>query len=150
MTEKKEEAKHEEKKPEEPKGPPLKKILVIDGEEPVRRMISKILETCGYKVVTAEDGRSGVVRAFTERPDLILIDLAMPGMEGRQAIAGIKADLSTEAIPVIVLTAESTKENILEAKALGARSVVAKIGFQLEGFLDRIKDALAPAVPARR
>ncbi|HLF91904.1 MAG TPA: response regulator [Planctomycetota bacterium] len=157
MTEKKEEAKPEEKKPEEPKaeapkpkGPPPKKILVIDDEEPVRRMLSKILETCGYKVVTAEDGRSGVVRAFTERPDLILIDLAMPGMEGRQAIAGIKADLSTEAIPVIVLTAESTKENILEAKALGARSVVAKIGFQLESFLDRIKDALAPVAPARR
>jgi CheY-like chemotaxis protein len=152
VSEKKEEPKKEEKRPEEPKveappkmkAPPPKKILVIDDEEPVRRLLSKVLERCGYLVVTADSGKTGVVRAFTERPDLILVDLMMPGMNGRETIGGIKSDPATENIPVIVLTAESTKENILEARAVGARSVVAKIDFKLDAFLDRIKEALAP------
>ena len=147
MSEKKEEPLPEEPKveaPPQPKTPPPKKILVIDDEEPVRRLLSKVLEKCGYQVVTADGGRAGIVRAFTERPDLILVDLVMPGMNGRETIGGIKSDPATEHIPVIVLTAESTKENILEARAMGARSVVAKIDFKLEAFLERIKEALAP------
>ena len=135
---------------EEPtvQAPPPKKILVIDDEEPVRRLLSMVLEKCGYRVVTADNGKTGVVRAFTERPDLILMDLAMPGMNGKETIGGIKSDPATEHIPVIVLTAESTLENILEARALGARSVVAKIGFKLETFLERIQEALAPPAKA--
>ena len=134
----------DEAKPQEAPKEPRKKILVIDDEEPVRHLLSKVLEKCGYQVVTADGGRAGIVRAFTERPDLILVDLMMPGMDGKQTIAGIKADPDIERIPIIVLTAQSTKENILEARALGARSIVAKIDFKLEGFLERIKEALAP------
>ena len=157
MTEKKEEPKAEKVEkvekvaktdtPGEPKEkpPPRKKILIIDDEEPVRRMLSLVLEKCGYQVATADNGRTGVVRAFTERPDLILVDLMMPGLDGKQTISGIKADPETEKVPIIVLTAESTKENILEAKALGARSIVAKVDFKLESFLERIKEALEPS-----
>jgi len=86
---------------------PPKKILVIDDEEPVRRLLSLVLEKCGYPGVSADNGRAGVVRAFTERPDLILVDLMMPGLDGKQTISGIKADPETE--------------KILEAKALGAK-----------------------------
>ena len=121
---------------------PRKKILVVDDEEPVRQLLSTLLQQCGYDVVTAGDGRSGVVRAFTEHPDLILIDLNMPGMDGKQAIAGIKADPVTERIPILVLTAESTKENILEARRLGAGGIIAKMDFNLGGFLERISRAL--------
>ena len=124
--------------------PARKKILVIDDEEPVRRMLSQVLATCDYDVVTADGGKSGIVRAFTERPDLILVDLSMPEMDGKATIAAIKSDPMTEGIPIIVLTADSTKENILEARALGARSIVAKLGFKLESFLERIREALGP------
>lgn len=119
-----------------------KKILVIDDEEPVRQLLSRVLEQCGYDVVTAEEGRTGLARALTERPDLILVDLNMPGMDGRQAISGIKADPATEDIPILVLTAESTMENILEARRLGAGGIIATMDFNLGGFLERISRAL--------
>lgn len=122
---------------------PGKKILVIDDEEPIRRLLSQVLTGCGYKVVTADNGKTGVVRAFTERPDVILVDLQMPGMNGKETIAGIKSDPVTDGIPIIVLTADATRENIVEARALGACSVVAKVGFKLETFLERIREALA-------
>jgi DNA-binding response OmpR family regulator len=130
-----------------------KKILIIDDEEPIRRLLSQVLEKCGFEVLTAADGECGLAMAYTEQPHLILVDLVMPGLSGRETIAQLKSDPVAKEVPVMVLTAESTRENVMQVRALGAIPIVAKMDFELASFLKKVLAILGeshpkePAVP---
>lgn len=84
-----------------------KKILVIDDEPGIVKVLQIRLEQAGYKVVSAYDGESGLLKMKEEKPDLIVLDIMMPGMDGYQVCEEIKTDPSTENIPVIILTAKN-------------------------------------------
>jgi CheY-like chemotaxis protein len=87
-----------------------KKILIVDDEPQLLNMIKKRLEGNNYQVITANDGRQGIDKAKNERPDLIVIDIMMPHMDGGTAVRKLKEDVSTNKIPVIFLTAVVTKK----------------------------------------
>ena len=83
----------------------MSKILIVEDNEMNRDMLSRRLERKGFEVVMAEDGAKGVDMSKSEEPDLILMDLSLPVMDGWEATSTIKADDSTKNIPIIVLTA---------------------------------------------
>ena len=85
----------------------MAKILIVEDNEMNRDMLSRRLERRGYTTVIAVDGGAGVEKARTEAPDLILMDVSLPVMDGWEASRLIKADPATAAIPIIALTAHA-------------------------------------------
>ena len=85
----------------------MAKILLVEDNEMNRDMLSRRLQRKGYVVVIAVDGEDGVTRARTEMPDLILMDMSLPGKDGWAATREIKAEDSLRAIPIIALTAHA-------------------------------------------
>jgi CheY-like chemotaxis protein len=96
----------------------MPKILVVEDNEENRDSLSRRLQRRGFEVVMAADGRAGVESAKAENPDLILMDMNMPEVDGWEATRQIKANASTAAVPVIALTAHAMtgdRERALEA-----------------------------------
>ena len=85
---------------------PVKKILVVDDSPTERHVISELLVRSGYQVITAENGEEGVEKARREKPDLILMDVVMPGLNGYQATRTLTRDETTKHIPIIVCTSK--------------------------------------------
>jgi CheY-like chemotaxis protein len=86
----------------------MAKILLVEDNDMNRDMLSRRLVREGYDVVAGEDGAEAVAKAARERPDIILMDLGLPVMDGWEATRAIKADPETASIPVIALTAHTT------------------------------------------
>jgi two-component system, cell cycle response regulator DivK len=98
----------------------MAKILLVEDNEMNRDMLSRRLERKGYAVVIAVDGQQGVDMTYSETPDLILMDMSLPIIDGWEATRRLKADDKTKAIPVIALTAHAMsgdREKALEAGA---------------------------------
>ena len=94
------------------------KLLLIEDNETNRDMLSRRLERKGYQVVLAADGQSGVEMAQSQTPDLILMDMSLPVLDGWEATRRLKADAATHGIPIIALTAHamsSDRDKALEA-----------------------------------
>lgn len=85
----------------------MSKILLVEDNEMNRDMLTRRLERKGFQVLIAVDGRQGVERALSEIPDLILMDLSLPEMDGREVTRHLKAQETTRSIPIIALTAHA-------------------------------------------
>lgn len=96
----------------------MAKILLVEDNEMNRDMLSRRLERRGFTVVIAVDGSIGIAKARSEAPDLILMDMSLPVIDGWEATRQLKADPATAKIPVIALTAHAMAED--REKALGA------------------------------
>ena len=101
-----------------------KKILVVDDEKKLRELLDMRLSSAGYEVIQARHGEEGVEQAKEHLPDLILMDVMMPRMDGGEAVKCLEEDPSTKDIPVIFLTAIITKEE--ENQAFGIQLDAAK------------------------
>ncbi len=97
----------------------MAKILLVEDNEMNRDMLSRRLTRKGYQVVTAEDGEEGVSMASSESPDLILMDMSLPVLDGWEATRRLKAEESTSALPVIALTAHAMDGDEQKARAAG-------------------------------
>ena len=96
----------------------MPKILLVEDNEMNRDMLSRRLQRKGYEVILAVDGPSGVEMARTQTPDLVLMDMSLPVLDGWEATRRLKADAATQHIPVIALTAHamaSDRQKALEA-----------------------------------
>lgn len=103
------------------------KTLVIDDDLEIRAMASMLLaQFGGYEVIEARNGREGIEKARAEKPELILLDVSMPEMDGPAVLTHLLADDATRHIPVIFVTAHSEPEDVTRYIALGARGVVGK------------------------
>jgi two-component system cell cycle response regulator len=102
------------------------KILTVDDSLTLRSIVSRSFR--GYDVAMFEgtNGRDGLALAAREKPDLILLDIAMPIMDGVTMLNKLKEDPELKLIPVIMLTAESGRENLVEIACMGARDVLVK------------------------
>ena len=97
----------------------MTKILLVEDNEMNRDMLSRRLERKGYQVVLAVDGQSGVELAGTEAPDLVLMDMSLPVLDGWEATRRLKADSATAHLPVIALTAHAMSGDRERAIAAG-------------------------------
>jgi len=101
-------------------------ILVIDDEADIRGVVGTLLTLAGYQTIDAEYGLSGCAKARSEHPDLILLDLMMPVMDGFEVLRKLKEDPSTQTIPVIILTARIDATSERECLRLGATDYIKK------------------------
>ena len=103
----------------------MKKILIVEDVELNRDLLMQLLED-DYELVSAADGAAGVEKAASERPDLILMDLSLPVIDGWEATRRIKADAATAAIPIIALTAHAMSGDEEKARAAGCDDFMTK------------------------
>lgn len=119
----------------------MKKILVIDDQPDNVFILRDRLEHYGFEVLTAYDGQSGIDRAVDEQPDLILLDVMMPGMSGFEACKNLTENPKTKYIPIILVTALTDVEDLKEGLASGAFDYIKKPFNKIE-LIARINSAL--------
>src|SRR5690606_1251808 len=105
---------------------PIKKILIVDDSATERHVLVTLLESKGYSIVTASNGEEGVAAAKRELPDLILMDVVMPGMNGYQATRTISRDDATKHIPVIMCTSKDQETDKIWGMRQGALDYMVK------------------------
>ena len=105
---------------------PVKKILVVDDSPTERHVLVELLTSNNYKVITAESGEEGIEKAKAELPDLILMDVVMPGLNGYQATRTLTRDDKTKHIPVIVCTSKSQETDKIRGLRQGAQDYMSK------------------------
>tara|TARA_B100001175_G_C19459586_1_gene615802 strand:+ start:105 stop:470 length:366 start_codon:yes stop_codon:yes gene_type:complete len=119
----------------------MSKILIVEDNEMNRDMLSRRLMRKGFEIVMAEDGQKGVDMSKSEKPDLILMDLSLPVMDGWEATSTIKADSETNSIPIIVLTAHAMAGDRERALDAGADEYDTK-PIEFKRLLGKIKEFL--------
>lgn len=120
----------------------MKKILFVEDESALQKTFGDILKREGYGVVSALDGETGLKLAKEEKPDLILLDLILPKMDGIEVLEKLKADEGTKDIPVIILTNVGRMDEIGRALELGAKTYLVKADYTLEEVVEKVKKAL--------
>ena len=122
----------------------MPKILIVEDNEMNRDMLSRRLARRGYTVVTAVDGEQGIAAAQAERPDLILMDMSLPVIDGWEATRRLKSDGATRAIPVIGLTAHAMTGDRDKAIAAGCDDYDTK-PVELPRLLEKIEGLIGGA-----
>ena len=119
-----------------------KKVLVVDDTRDILLVVGKRLESWGYEPLTAASGEDGLRLAEEQVPDLVLLDIMMPKMKGRDVCARLKANPKTAHIPVIFLTALGLADHIMAGMNLGAEDYIVK-PFEPAELKERIAVVLA-------
>lgn len=117
-----------------------KKILIIDDEPKFVKTLKDRLEFAGYTVITAYDGEEGLNKAKEEKPDLVLLDILMPKMDGYNFLKALKLDVNINNIPVIILTAKAKMKGLFIPE--GALDYITK-PFDQKELLEKIEKALS-------
>jgi two-component system, OmpR family, alkaline phosphatase synthesis response regulator PhoP len=98
----------------------VKKILAVDDEPSIRRLVEVNLQRAGYAITTAPDGQEALNQIARERPDMVLLDVMMPRMDGFELLRRLKADPATAGIPVLMLTAKAQDADVFRGLQSGA------------------------------
>jgi two-component system, cell cycle response regulator DivK len=122
----------------------MTKILLVEDNEMNRDMLSRRLERKGYTIVLAEDGQQAVEMAATCKPDLILMDMSLPVLDGWEATRRIKADVNLKQIPIIALTAHAMQSDEQKAREAGCDDFDTK-PIELPRLLQKIEAQLGAA-----
>ena len=118
-----------------------KKILLVDDADTILMMERMILNKAGYELITAKDGQEAVTKASAERPDLILMDVVMPKMNGFEACKQLRSQDATKAIPIIMVTTRGEAESVESGFQSGCSDYITKPINGLE-VLSKVKSAL--------
>lgn len=119
-----------------------KKILIIEDDDVLRELITKRLVLGGYEVSQAIDGITGLKTAGDQKPDLVLLDILLPGMNGFDVLGKMKKDADLAKIPVIILSNLDSKLDIEKGLQMGAADYLIKINFASEEILEKIEKVL--------
>jgi two-component system cell cycle response regulator DivK len=120
-----------------------KKILVIEDTEDNRQILRDLLGMAGYEMVEAHDGAEGVAKATEHKPDLILMDIQMPVMDGYEATRVLKADPALQSVPVVALTAYAMPHEREQALAAGCAGHIEK-PIDTRSFISTLRTYLPP------
>ncbi len=118
-----------------------KRILVVEDQEDNRRILRDLLTASGYETLEAPTGEDGVAMAEAEKPDLILMDIQLPGIDGHEATRRIKANPALKHIPLIVVTSYALSGDDAKARAAGADDYVTK-PFSPRALLAKVRQHL--------
>jgi two-component system cell cycle response regulator DivK len=125
----------------------MARILIVEDNPDNMFLTVMLLQSAGHTVLSAVDAEAGLTLAREERPNLILMDIQLPGMDGLEATTLLKADEATRAIPVIALTALAMKGDEERIRAAGCDGYIAK-PMGVQEFLKSVAAHLEPPVPA--
>ncbi len=121
----------------------MKKILIVEDEIPLLKALADRFTREGFTALEAKDGLEGLSLAQQEHPDLILLDIIMPGMDGMEMLEKLKLNPESKDIPVILLTNIGDTSKILNALEAGAESYLIKANVKLEDVVNKVKQYLA-------
>ena len=125
--------------------PDSKNILVVEDDSDIRELISFNLKNEGYQVFEANDGEVGIDKARNNNPDLILLDLMLPGIQGLDVCRIIKSDQETKEIPIIMVTALGQEEDIVKGLETGADDYITK-PFSIKVLIARVNAVLKRSI----
>lgn len=120
----------------------MKKILIIEDDPFLSGMYQKKLKLSGFEVKVAADGKEGIEALKKDRPDLVLLDIVLPQMDGYEILKRLKEDKDLRSIPVILLTNLGQKEEVEKGLALGADAYIIKAHFTPTAVVDKVKEIL--------
>ena len=106
----------------------MQTILVVDDEQQIQALLVALLEYAGYRIITASNGQEALATLETTRPDLILSDIMMPGMNGFEVCRRLRANILTRAIPVVMLTSSREEQDLVRSYNLGVNAGRAEAG----------------------
>ncbi len=118
------------------------KVLIVEDEEILLTALCEELKQEGFDAVGAKDGEEGVAKAASEKPDLILLDLVMPKLDGIGALKQMKENPETQNIPVVILTNLSDYDKVSSALSMGAMDYLVKANYRLEELVAKIKTVI--------
>jgi len=119
-----------------------KKILIVEDDKFLRELIARKLAKENFEVAEAVDGEEGIKKAKEEKPDLVLLDLILPGIDGFEVLSKIKEDEATQKIPVIVLSNLGQKEDVERCMQLGAVNYMIKAHFTPVEIIEKVEAVL--------
>ncbi len=119
-----------------------KLILFVEDEPTLQKTLGRALEQEGYEVQSALDGQSGLALVKRIKPDLILLDLILPKMDGFEVLKNLKQEEGTKDIPVIVLTNLESPPDVEKALSQGATNYLVKANYELNDVVKKIKDLI--------
>lgn len=117
----------------------MKKILIVDDSPTVLTMMSAVLKVAGYDILTVGKAAAGIIKAQDWKPDLILLDVMLPDESGFNLLAKLKAEESSKDIPIAMLTARDSREDIAKGSELGAIGYLVKYSTMPKVLLDKVK-----------
>lgn len=120
----------------------MKKIIFIEDEPALQKALTAVLNNAGYEMVSALDGEIGLELIKKEKPDLVLLDLILPKMDGFQVLETIRKDPETARLPVMILSNLEENSDINRALELGATTYLLKTNYRLEDVVKKIADVL--------
>lgn len=120
----------------------LAKILLVEDDQFLAKMYLTKLTMANYEVIIADNGETGLLKTQTEKPQLVLLDIMLPGIDGWQVLQKIKADKNLNNIPVILLTNLGQQAEIEKGLSLGAADYLIKAHFTPKEVLKKIADVL--------
>lgn len=119
-----------------------KKILIIEDDKFLRELIARKLEREGYETAEAVDGEDGFKKIKTDKPDLVLLDLILPGIDGFEVLSKMKEDISLAQTPVIILSNLGQKEDVDRGLKLGAADYLIKAHFTPGEIIEKVRSVL--------
>ena len=122
----------------------MKRILFIEDESAIQKTFGEVLSQEGYEIISALDGEIGLRLAKTKKPDLILLDLILPKMNGFDVLKHLKEDQKTKNVPVIILTNLEGIKDVDTVLQMGAKTYLVKTQYTLEEVVEKIKKTLQP------
>lgn len=120
----------------------MKKVLIVDDEESVQKILGDKVRGEGFKVESALDGVEALEKVKKEKPDLILLDIIMPKLDGISVLRKLKENPETDSIPVIILTNLSSKEAVSESLNAGVTDYLIKAYYTLDQLMKKIKSKI--------
>jgi DNA-binding response OmpR family regulator len=121
-----------------------KKILIVEDDKFLAKMLSRMLESHSYELIVAPTGKEGLIKASTSHPDLILLDIMLPDIDGFDVLGTIKNNEQTKSVPVIIMSNLGQPEDIAQGKQLGAVDYLVKSDFSLDEVVDKVRKHLPP------
>jgi DNA-binding response OmpR family regulator len=119
-----------------------KTVLIVEDEQSMQRALKNKLEHAGYAVLPANDGEEALDALRNAKPDLVLLDLIMPKLDGISVLRQMKADDALRAVPVVILTNLSSGDKVAEAMQLGTFDFLVKANYSLDDVLKKVNDRL--------
>lgn len=119
-----------------------KKILIIEDVDYLQKAMEMSLKDAGYETLAASDGKAGLNTALSEHPDLILLDIMLPKMNGIEVLRKLRKDRWGKKVPVIILTNQSSEEKLIEASKLNVSDYYVKSDWDVGELPDLVEDKL--------
>lgn len=124
----------------------MAKVLVVDDEPNIVLSLEFLMEQAGFAVVTAEDGEQALARVNDSQPDLLLLDISLPGMSGFDVLERLRSEAATAQLPIIMLTAHGRDVEREKGMALGADDYITK-PFSTQSLVEKVKALLSEEQP---